>query len=105
MLGNYPAKSALQKSRRRESLNILCALALVTIFAHQAQADEPVDATDPTKIYSFIGGGLKYNEYTNGEYMWEIRATGNIGLSESDMILFEGGYGKHQGNQAPGSNA
>jgi len=76
----------------------------VTISTAQAQADEPIDATDPTKIYSFVGGGLKYNEYTNGEYMWELRATGNIGLSESDMILFEGGYGKHRGDQAPGDD-
>ena len=53
-------------------------------------ADEQIDATDPTKIYSYLGAGLKYTEYTNGEFMWEIRATGNIGLSESDMLLFEG---------------
>ena len=65
---------------------------------------EPIDATDPTKIYTFAGGGLKYNDYTNGEYMWEARAIGNIGLSDHDMLLFEAGYGWHQGSQAQGGN-
>jgi hypothetical protein len=85
-------------------LAIACSLVGLTVFAPPILADEPVDATDPTKIYSFIGAGLKYSEYSNGEHMWEIRATGNVGLTESDMLLFEGGYGKHQGNQAPGSD-
>ena len=55
--------------------------------------DEPVDATDPTKIYTYAGGGLKYTDYTNGESMIEVRATGNIALSDSDQLLFEFGYG------------
>ena len=63
-------------------------------------ADEnKIDASDPTKIYTFMGGGLKYNKYTNDEYMWEMRAIGNIGLSENDMLLFEAGYGWHPGDQ------
>ena len=83
---------------------VAAGLATLTLLPSSVHANEAVDATDPTKIYSFIGGGLKYNEYTNGEYMWELRATGNIGLSESDMILFEAGYGKHRGNQAEGKS-
>jgi len=86
------------------SIELPTCLVLLALLATSAQADEAVDATDPTKIYSFIGGGLKYNEYTNGEHMWELRATGNIGLSASDMILFEAGYGEHRGNQAEGSS-
>lgn len=67
--------------------------------------DERIDASDPTKIYTYAGGGLKYNDYTNTEYMWEARALGNIGLGERDMLLFEAGYGWHQGDQAPGSDS
>jgi hypothetical protein len=67
--------------------------------------DERIDASDPTKIYTYAGGGLKYNKYTNGEYMWETRAIGNVGLSDRDMLLFEAGYGWHHGEQAPGENS
>ena len=66
--------------------------------------EERINASDPTKIYTFMGGGLKYNDYTNGEYMWETRAIGNIGLSDHDMLLFETGYGWHEGGQAEGRN-
>ncbi len=75
---------------------------LVTVFAH---ADEKIDASDPTKIYTYAGGGIKYTDYTNGESMTEVRATGNIGLSKKDMVLFELGYGKHSGDLVPGDNS
>jgi hypothetical protein len=83
---------------------VFAAFSALALLSLSAQADQAVDATDPTKIYSYVGAGMKYSEYTNGEYMWELRATGNIGLSESDMILFEGGYGKHRGDQADGKS-
>ena len=67
--------------------------------------DQAIDASDPTKIYTFMGGGLKYVEYTNGESMVEARATGNLGLSDSDMILFELGYGWHDGELIPGGGS
>jgi hypothetical protein len=95
---------SVQNRLRRYFGSVVCALASLALSTMPAVADEPIDATDPTKIYSFIGAGLKYSEYTNGEHMWELRATGNIGLSERDMLLFEAGYGKHHGNQAEGSN-
>jgi len=60
-------------------------------------AEDQIDASDPTKIYTYAGGGVKYTDYTNGESMWEIRATGNLGLSDSDMVMFELGYGWHDG--------
>ena len=53
--------------------------------------EERIDASDPTKIYTFMGGGFKYNDYSNGEYMWEARAIGNVGLKGTDgqnQILF-----------------
>ena len=59
----------------------------------QAQSDDGgyVDATDPTKIQTYAGLGLKYSDYTNGESMIELRLIGNVGLSEHDMLLFEVG--------------
>ena len=67
--------------------------------------EEAIDASDPTRIYTYLGGGLKYNDYTNGEYMLETRLLGNVGLSVRDSLLFETGYGWHDGDQAPGSNS
>ena len=64
--------------------------------------EEAIDASDPTRIYTYLGGGLKYNDYTNGEYMLETRLLGNVGLSVRDSLLFETGYGWHDGDQAPG---
>ena len=67
--------------------------------------DQVIDASDPTKIYTYVGGGLKYNEYTNGQSMIELRATGNLGLSDTDMILFELGYGWHDGGLVSGDDS
>ena len=61
-------------------------------------AEEVVDAADPTKIYTFLGGGPKYISFTNGEYIWEARLIGNLGLGAHDMVLFEAGYGRIDGN-------
>jgi len=73
----------------------------VSLGATEPEANtEAVDASDPTKVYTFAGAGLKYTDYTNGDGMTEVRATGNIGLSPSDMVLFELGYGWHQGDAA-----
>lgn len=60
--------------------------------------EEGIDASDPTKIYSYVGLGVKYTDYTNNESMTEARVTGNLGLSPSDMVLFELGYGWHDGD-------
>jgi len=68
-------------------------------------AEEKIDASDPTKIYTYAGGGVKYTDYTNGESMWEIRATGNLGLSDQDMVMFEIGYGWHDGDKVPGDDS
>lgn len=67
-----------------------------------SHAQEEIDASDPTKIYSYAGPGVKYTEYTNGESMSEIRASGNVGLGASDMVLFELGYGWHSQDKAAG---
>lgn len=75
-------------------------LFLVLTIATGSETEKAIDASDPTRIYSFMGGGPKYNSYTNSDYMIEMRVIGNFGLSDRDMILFEGGYGWHDGELA-----
>ena len=92
----------MKKSQPARCLALLTGIVLgTTVMADE----ERIDASDPTKIYTYAGGGLKYNDYTNGEYMWETRAIGNVGLSEHDMLLFEAGYGWHEGGQAEGKDS
>lgn len=82
-------------------------LATAIIMASSAPlfAEEKIDASDPTKIYTYAGGGMKYTDYSNGDEMLEMRATGNIGLSKSDMVMFEIGYGWHSGDSAAGDDS
>ena len=91
------------KSRFRPGL-VAVGAAFSMLFPAVALCEERIDASDPTKIYTFMGGGPKYNEYTNGEHMWEARVLGNVALGEHDMLLFETGYGWHNGKQNPRSN-
>jgi hypothetical protein len=76
----------------------------MSVAAANAQDDRVIDASDPTRIYTYFGGGLKSNEYTNFESMLELRVTGNLGVSDVDSILFEAGYGWHDGDLVAGSN-
>ena len=62
-----------------------------------AEEVDQVDASDPTKIYSYAGPGYKFTKFSNGDSLNEIRAIGNIGLSDNDMLLFEIGYGSYSG--------
>ncbi len=78
---------------------------MLFLYSNATAQEQVIDASDPTKIYTFMGGGLKYLDYTNDESMVEVRTTGNLGLSETDMILFELGYGRHDGNLISGSNS
>jgi hypothetical protein len=96
--------SRLKTSIKSVGWAIVCLCGLFVPSSVIGAEKEQVDASDPTKIYTFAGGGLKYNDYTNGEYMSEVRLIGNIGLSQNDMLLFELGYGWHQGDQTPGKS-
>ncbi|MBL0715696.1 MAG: hypothetical protein JJV98_18575 [Desulfosarcina sp.] len=87
------------------SLISMLGILMLMIFSFSAFAEEAIDASDPTRIYSYAGGGIKYTDYTNGEHMWEMRVTGNIGLSTQDMVLFEVGYGFHSGDRVKGSSS
>lgn len=88
---------------------LMLALMAVSNTLYAAKDEKPqaenVDASDPTKIYTYLGVGPKYTEYTNGEHMTELRVSGNLGLSRQDMIFFNAGYGEHSGNKVPGSNS
>jgi len=91
-----------------KKLCLLAFLVLLTapVFSNTIYgAEEKIDASDPTKIYTYAGGGIKYTDYTNNESMWEIRATGNLGLSDQDMVMFEIGYGWHNGDKVPGDDS
>jgi len=84
---------------------VICFTLFVSVLLPAlGNAEDQIDASDPTKIYTYAGGGVKYTDYTNGESMWEIRATGNLGLSDSDMVMFELGYGWHDGDLVAGDN-
>ena len=69
-----------------------------------ARDEVVIDASDPTRIYTYAGAGLKFSDYTNGESMLELRATANLGITDVDMALIEIGYGWHDGDLVPGSN-
>lgn len=79
-----------------KGLGILAALVLLNSVAWADQPGE-IDASDPTKIYSFAGLGYKFTDFSNGDSLSEIRAIGNIGVTENDMVLFEVGYGRYSG--------
>ena len=89
------------KSKTFSYIALVC---LICSSSLSAAADDTAqfDATDPTKIYSFLGGGPKYVDYTNGEYMWEFRMIGNLSLGINDMLLVAAGYGRHFGENEPG---
>ena len=81
-------------------LLIACTLTRL-VFAQEQEAAQ-VDASDPTKIYSYAGLGFKFTEFANGDSLNELRAIGNIGFSDQDMVLFEIGYGDYSGTVLPG---
>jgi hypothetical protein len=96
------------KSLTLRSISCLLYFLLVPIIGvhfNPAYAKEEIDPSDPTKIYTYAGGGVKYTDYTNGESMIEVRATGNVAASDSDMVMFELGYGWHDGDLVPGDNS
>ncbi len=88
----------------KNALIVCLALFFSALLINSVNAEEAIDASDPTKIYTYAGGGVKYTDYTNDESMWEIRATGNLGLSDSDMVMFELGYGWHDGDLVEGDD-
>ena len=60
-------------------------------------AQDEIDASDPTRIATYAGPGFKYTSFADDADLWELRATGNIGLGDKDMIMFELGYGEFDG--------
>ena len=78
---------------------------LMVSSSYSLYAEESIDASDPTKVYTYAGAGVKYTDYTNDETMAEMRATGNVGLTPQDMLMFEVGYGWHDGDKVSGNNS
>jgi len=72
----------------------------VLLLISNASLAEEIDASDPTKVYSFAGPGFKHTEFSNGDTLNEFRIMGNLGVSDNDMIMFEIGYGKYSGTVA-----
>ena len=85
---------------------LICLFGILLLCSPGWAEEQPqIDASDPTKIYSYLGGGPKYTSYTNDEHMWEFRLIGNLGLGPKDMVLVETGYGQHSGDSEPGSDS
>jgi hypothetical protein len=90
----------MNKSKR---IWLVAALTLLTGTAAMAEEGQ-IDASDPTKIYSYAGGGLKTTEFSNGDSLNEVRGVGNIGFGDSDMVMFELGYGNYSGSVGKGED-
>ncbi|MEH6551747.1 MAG: hypothetical protein V7711_08355 [Pseudomonadales bacterium] len=80
----------------------IASILALALCASPVISEESIDASDPTKIYSYVGPGYKYTEYSNGDNLQEARVIGNLGLGNSDMVLFEIGYGTYNGTLAEG---
>ena len=85
-------------------LGNIAALAAAIMLMNAATAEESgeIDASDPTKVYSYAGPGYKFTEFSNGDSLNELRAIGNIAFGSSDMLLFEIGYGSYSGTVSDG---
>jgi len=63
----------LLKGATMQTLIGILVLLFCMLSAGAASAEEKIDASDPTKIYTYAGGGLKYTDYTNGEPSGTVR--------------------------------
>ena len=79
-------------------------LALASLPLGAAFAEGEIDASDPTKIATYAGPGVKFTDFANGDSLLELRATGNIGLGDNDMVMFELGYGSNNGTISAGQS-
>ena len=97
-------KTGNVKSSAREwtlSIGLLpmtCAAALiltssVTSAEEQQHKTPQIDASDPTRIVTFIGAGPKYTQYVDDSNVRELQFSVTVGLGAKDMITVEGGYG------------
>jgi len=80
---------------------VIVGAALLAV-AGPALADD-IDASDPTKINTYVGPGIKFTSFADDAELLEVRATGNIGLGPQDMVMFELGFGDFDGTAAPGA--
>ena len=70
-------------------------LALAAESAGQPAEVKKIDASDPTRIVTFVGGGPKFTEYVDGSNVVEAHVSLTMGIGQKDMITVESGYGRH----------
>ncbi len=99
------SKKHINKSRSKSIKTLtFCGLLMVIspLHAEQSQGADKVDASDPTRITTFMGIGPKITEYTDGTDISEVRVNATIGLGPKDMVIIQTGYGHHSGEDKSG---
>ena len=101
-------KTALLQLARTLSWR-LCLAAVALALPMYANADDKpaeqpkeIDASDPTRIVTFIGIGPKTTRYTDGSNIDELRVNATVGIGAKDMIIAEFGYGRNTGEDKRG---
>jgi len=61
-----------------------------------------IDASDPTRIVTFLGVGPKITNFVDGSQINEVRVAATVGLGAKDMLTGEIGYGHHTGDKKSG---
>ncbi len=99
--GQYgPLSTMGRRVRHRYVLLVLIAV-LIPVFAFADESDgqpaeaKKIDASDPTRIVTFVGGGPKFTDYVDGSNVVEAHLSLTMGIGPKDMITLETGYGRH----------
>ncbi len=110
---NLEQETSTMKSSTREckssisllSLTFAAALILTSSItsAEEQKGEKPqIDASDPTRIVTFIGLGPKYTQYVDNSNVKELQFSLTVGLGLKDMIMVEGGYGNQSATKKYG---
>ncbi len=82
---------------------LLLALLPAGAGADSQKADtKQIDASDPTRIVTFLGIGPKTTDYTDNSRINEVRLAATVGLGAKDMVIAEVGYGYNTGDDESG---
>jgi len=74
----------------------------LAMAGNETTAPPRIDASDPTRIVSFIGIGPKVTRFTDGSNISELRLSGTLSIGKKDMVTIEAGYGRHDGENENG---
>jgi len=72
-------------------------MACLPLSAQEAQTKEEIDASDPTRIVTFVGLGPQYTGYVDGTNVKAAQLSLTMGIGPKDMITLETGYGRYSG--------